>query len=96
MRGLCGEADEDAITQYHHDERCALNPSASVFATGHGEYFPFSQTTMPAEKPDCIGSYLQFNFCCYQKSSVFGRYYLQGVTLMASSRMEGGEREDFS
>jgi hypothetical protein len=39
-RGLCGEADEDAITRYHNDEPGAGNPSPSVFATDHGEHLP--------------------------------------------------------
>ena len=55
LRVLCGEADEDTITQYHDDEPCAGNPSASVSATGHGEHLPSSQTTMSAEKPDRHG-----------------------------------------
>jgi hypothetical protein len=56
---------------------------------------------MPAGKPDYNDSlsssyrnglrYLsrQFNFCYYQESSVFGHYYPQDVTSMASSYVEG-------
>src|SRR2546423_13602231 len=35
-RGLCGEADEDAITRYHDDELYAGGPNVSVFATYTG------------------------------------------------------------
>ena len=44
LRCLCGEAGDDAVTQYHDDEPCAGSPSASNFVTGHGEHFPSSQT----------------------------------------------------
>jgi hypothetical protein len=80
LRGLCGEVDKDVITQYHDGEPFAGNPSASVFATSHGEHFSSSPRTMPAKKLDCSGSILSARRngrrACYQESSVFGHYYL--------------------
>jgi hypothetical protein len=46
LKSLYGEAGESVIAKYHDSEPYPENPNVSIFATGHIEYFPFSQTTI--------------------------------------------------